>query len=392
MHSDTVLRINRVSASAPRLELCEHKGIGHPDSICDGVAEAVSRALSNAYLQSYGHVQHHNVDKALLIGGQTAPRFGGGEVLEPIRLILAGRATRLPGVDLTTSVCDAARQHLAETLHCDTNIFRIEASVREGSKDLQQVFSRRNAVPLANDTSVGVGYAPYSTLEFKVLELARILRSGEFLRAFPAAGDDFKIMGFRIDERPQFTVALAFVDREVKSVKHYFEIKAEATCYLEKELDAANAIHINMLDDFSSIGEGGIYLTVSGLSAEHGDDGQVGRGNRVNGLITPCRPMSLEAAAGKNPVAHVGKLYNVLAQEIAQAVCEEIESIDEASVQILSTIGKPVNEPQLISIQVVSAKGLDVLVKRRIEEIVASYVNRTSEISRDLIAGKISVF
>jgi S-adenosylmethionine synthetase len=42
-------------------------------------------------------------------------------------------------------------------------------------------------------------------------------------------------------------------------------------------------------------------------------DAQFGRGNRINGLITPCRPMRLEAAAGKIPVTHVGKIYNVMA-------------------------------------------------------------------------------
>ena len=68
---------------------------------------------------------------------------------------------------------------------------------------------------------------------------------------------------------------------------------------------------VNALDDPKASDESGIYLTVTGLSAEQGDDGEVGRGNRVNGLITPSRAMSLEAAAGKNAVAHVGKLYNL---------------------------------------------------------------------------------
>ena len=60
-------------------------------------------------------------------------------------------------------------------------------------------------------------------------------------------------------------------------------------------------------------GAGGMYLTVLGTSADGADGGQVGRGNRVNGLISLHRPMSTEAAAGKNPVSHVGKIYNLLA-------------------------------------------------------------------------------
>src|SRR5690606_40191772 len=74
------------------------------------------------------------------------------------------------------------------------------------------------------------------------------------------------------------------------------------------------AVEVNMADGETPES---VYLTVTGTSAESGDYGQVGRGNRANGLITPHRPMSLEAVAGKNPVTHVGKLYNLLASRIA---------------------------------------------------------------------------
>ena len=66
-----------------------------------------------------------------------------------------------------------------------------------------------------------------------------------------------------------------------------------------------------------------MYLTLLGTSAEQGDSGQVGRGNRVCGLISLNRPMSVEAAAGKNPVSHVGKIYNVLAHELAMRIYAE---------------------------------------------------------------------
>jgi len=395
MSDDVTFAITSVPAyvrSAARTEVCEHKGIGHPDSICDGVAEMVSQALSRAYLRAYGEVQHHNVDKALLVAGQSDPHFGGGKLLVPLRLIVCGRATQLPDVVIEELVCRAAHEYLAKTLHCDPNIFSIESAVREGSANLGQVFSRGGSTRLANDTSFGAGSAPYSGLELKVLELARILRSPEFRHAFPAAGDDYKIMGARIDKRFRFTIALAFVDREITSVSGYFAIKQAVTHYLEKAADASDAIGLNMLDDPNATCESGIYLTVTGLSAEHGDDGQVGRGNRVSGLITPCRTMSLEAAAGKNPVAHVGKLYNVLAFEMAKAICSQIEQVEEASVQLLSTIGKPLAEPQLISIQVVAAEALNQRTTRHIEEVAHSYLNRIGEISQRLITGDLKVF
>ena len=147
-----------------------------------------------------------------------------------------------------------------------------------------------------------------------------------------------------------------------------------------------------MLDDPDAVSEEGIYLTATGLSAEQGDDGEVGRGNRVNGLITPYRTMSLEAAAGKNPVAHVGKLYNVLAHEMAKAICAEVEGIDEASVQILSTIGRPVNEPQLVAIQALSAEALVREKTKRVETVAHGYLDRIEEISNRLITGELNVF
>ena len=42
-------KINSDPVENRDLELVERKGIGHPDSICDGIAESVSRALSREY-------------------------------------------------------------------------------------------------------------------------------------------------------------------------------------------------------------------------------------------------------------------------------------------------------------------------------------------------------
>ena len=66
------------------VELVERKGIGHPDSIADGLSESVSRALCKMYLERYDRVLHHNTDETQIVGGQSAPRFGGGDVLEPV--------------------------------------------------------------------------------------------------------------------------------------------------------------------------------------------------------------------------------------------------------------------------------------------------------------------
>ena len=111
-------------------------------------------------------------------------------------------------------------------------------------------------------------------------------------------------MGVRRGRHLHLTVAIAFVDRFIRSVSDYFAQKqavgASLTEFLRSRLNELDevTVEINLLDDQQQ-GEAGIYLTVLGTSAEHGDCGQVGRGNRINGLISLCRPMTLEAASGK---------------------------------------------------------------------------------------------
>lgn len=377
-----------------RTEICEHKGAGHPDSLCDGVADAVSQALCGAYLRAYGEIRHHNVDKALLIGGRSHPRFGGGEVEVPMRLIIAGCADPLPAPDNVDNLAHAAaRAYLERTLRYFTAEISIEVAIRVGAAQLRGTVAPGAGIPVANDTSFGAGYAPYSRLEQAVLGLSLLLRSPGFRLAFPSAGDDFKVMGRRIDDAIGMTIALAFVDREVSSVKDYFAQKGAMETWLTERLALGCAVHINTLDAKDANDESGIYVTVTGASAEHGDDGQVGRGNRVNRLITPSRTMSLEAAAGKNPVSHVGKLYNVLSLEMAHALVTEIPDLREVEVQLLSAIGQPVNTPLLVALRCCPRDGRSVpLDEARMQRIVQAHLGSIPSLSMRLARGELPVF
>ena len=204
---------------------------------------------------------------------------------------------------------------------------RIVPRIRPTSPDLAAVFARQRetGVPPANDTSLGVGFAPLDDLERIVLEVERRLNSPEMKRAQPEIGEDIKVMGARHGGRIVLTIACALVGRHVANLADY-QAKKARVC--ELALDAARSLTRMPIEAQVNTADGdtpdSVYLTVTGLSAESGDDGQVGRGNRVNGLITPYRPMTLEAAAGKNPVTHVGKLYNVMANRIARALISEV--------------------------------------------------------------------
>lgn len=375
------------------VEMCEHKGIGHPDTIVDAVCEAAARDLALAYRRALGYVLHFNVDKGLLVAGQSLPCFGGGRVIEPIKLIICGRATS-PGSEFNVHdiVAGAARRYLELAIRTNVEHFEIIPEIKHGSLNLKQIYAGGNAVRRANDTSFGVGYAPYSELEQRVLDLSQRLKSTEFRLAFPAAGDDFKIMGFRLGKTFTFTVAIAFIDRHIESALHYFHIKGKMHDYLMQTLVGGCVVRLNALDDPQAQDESGLYLTVTGLSAEMGDDGQVGRGNRVNGLITPGRPMSLEAAAGKNPASHVGKIYNVLAHAMARAICEGVPDAGETTVHMLSTIGQPIDQPQVITVEVAAPKGLTPVLTKQITAVAAGQLEHVFELTERLVRGEVEVY
>ncbi|QUN28636.1 methionine adenosyltransferase [Cupriavidus sp. KK10] len=372
-------------------EMCEHKGIGHPDSLCDGAVEAAARALCCAYLEAYGAVQHFNLDKALLTGGMSAPKFGGGKVLRPIRLIVSGPVTELPSAKAEQVVEQAIREYLATCLGGIGNDIRIEPILRPSAPNLRRV-TDSPSIPLSNDTSFGVGYAPHTSLEKAVLSAAHLLRSSAFRETFEAAGLDYKVMGSRLDEHQRLTIALAFVDRCVHGVDEYFTLKEEIGSHLAERIGIECEIAINTLDNRDATDESGIYLTVTGLSAEHGDDGQVGRGNRVNGLITPYRPMSLEAAAGKNPASHVGKLYNVLAHRLATHIQVNVDGADEVIVRLLSGIGRPIDQPQLVAIDVVAERGLSSAQEQQIRELATRQLAELPALVNELVHGTVAVF
>jgi S-adenosylmethionine synthetase len=131
---------------------------------------------------------------------------------------------------------------------------------------------------------------------------------------------------------------------------------------------------------------------VTGLSAEMGDDGQVGRGNRVNGLITPNRNMSLEAAAGKNPVSHVGKIYNVLATLMAKDLHERLEEVDEVGVTLLSAIGKPTDQPQVAAIEIGTRHGVSAELIREATSVADEWLGKIGTITNLIIEEKVTLY
>jgi len=338
-----------------RVEMAERKGIGHPDTICDEITEQISIELCRYYLETFGAIMHHNVDKALLIGGQSLPAYNGGKVIKPISLIIAGRATQQVG-DKTIPVAEIAiettKAWLAKNIrHLDVaKDVQVVANIRPGSAELVELFGRfgKGETPLANDTSFGAGFYPLSLLEETIIRIENLLNSAAVKHQFPFIGEDLKVMGVKDESIPHYTIAIAIVDRYIAGLADYISKIKQVETFVRTQLALNDAgVYLNTADDYA---RESIYLTVTGTSAESGDDGQVGRGNRINGLITPYRPMSLEATAGKNPVSHVGKIYNHFAMDLSRAIVEH-HFAEAAQVFIVSQIGKPINAPQLLHLK-----------------------------------------
>jgi S-adenosylmethionine synthetase len=149
---------------------------------------------------------------------------------------------------------------------------------------------------------------------------------------------------------------------------------------------------MNTLDERGR-GLGGVYLSLLGTSAEDADSGQVGRGNRVNGLISMGRPMGTEAAAGKNPVSHVGKIYNVLSHRIARKIYEEINNSDggvkEVYIMLLSRIGTPIDRPLMASAQILLERGKTLKeVSKIAHNIFETEISNIDRFCMELIEGK----
>jgi len=387
-------KINYTPIEKQNTELVERKGIGHPDSIADGIAETVSRALSKYYLENYGSILHHNTDECQIVGGQSAPKFGGGVVLEPAEVILVGRAVtdvndeRLP---IRSTAIKAARDYMKKNfmyLNVDTDV-TFDCKIGKGSVDLRGLYESKKL--LANDTSFGIGYAPFSETEKIVLETAKMI-NGKLKKKIKGIGEDIKVMAGRKKDVINLTIADAMVDSEIPDADHYISVKEElknivhdnALKYTDREVN----VYVNTGDDIKrSI----YYLTVTGLSMENGDDGSVGRGNRANGLITPNRPMSMEASAGKNPVTHVGKIYNILAFRIANEIVKLSSDINEAQVRLLSQIGKPIDKPEIASVQLIMNGNLN-KVEKDVYSVVDEKLENITDVTKDIVNGKVSVF
>ncbi len=389
---------NQTPLEEQKFEIVERKGLGHPDSICDSILDRVSVELSREYLKKFGSIMHHNADKSLLVAGEVETKFGGGNVKQPMLLIFGDRATAEVGGDAVSVekiAVGAAKNWIKENLRFvdPEKHVRYQVELKPGSAALTDIFKREGNILSANDTSAAVGYAPMSSTEQIVLKTERFLNSKKFKKEFPVVGEDVKVMGIRKDSGISLIVGAAFVDKFVENENDYFKKKEEV---LEQVRQFINENHnfkkidlrLNTLDARGR-GVDGVYLTVLGTSADGADSGQVGRGNRPNGVIPLNRHTGSEAAAGKNPVSHVGKIYNILTHKIANEIYVKVPDLTEVYVWLVSQIGKPIDEPAIAVARVITKPGVGVdSVRKQIAETMDNELEHINKFCKDLADGK----
>ncbi|MDQ0750188.1 S-adenosylmethionine synthetase [Streptomyces africanus] len=399
------LVIDTAMARPDATTIVERKGLGHPDTLADHLAERLSRAYSHHTVERFGAVLHHNFDKLALLGGASEVRYGAGRMTAPVRVLVNGRAAPMCGrerIPVEEIVEAEVRAFFAERLpevsdHLDI-VFNITSNSSPGAvltgdeaPDRTRWFNprsiedlRERRVRLSNDTSLGTGWAPENTFESFVRELVNHFSGkSEFTRAHAWCGSDVKLMGYWDGEQADVVLCVPQKSRFVASRAEYVRnteiVLAECQRFAALRLPGTEARFRLNARDVPEKDE--LYLTYTGSSIESGDEGVVGRGNRVNGLITPLRPMNLEGANGKNPVYHVGKLYNIAAQRLAERLHEATG--EHAEVHLVSATGQRLDQPWRVLVRLASPDVEVDKVQALVEEALSEFPALTDELVSD---------
>ena len=356
-----ILPLNTAAGDAAMVEVVERKGIGHPDTLCDAIAERASQLYSQHCLSAYGRVAHHWFDKVMLVGGEATTGYGHGVLTRPYQLVFAGKAAfavgddAIPVEDLlaegTRDVLGAVLKQFDPERHfCIRNMLVDHRGSGRGDgryrpRSPGDLLSLDDPKRVSNDCNVLTGFAPLSRLEALVLDIERQLTSPGGLGNAPDVGVDVKIVGTRLGDHVELLANVPFIAAEIPSRAAYQRRHGEIAEFIREHARDRHGVELELTLNPAPPP----YLTVTGSVADTGDVGVVGRGNRSNGLITPMRPMSIEAASGKNPLDHTGKIYSRIANQLAASVTAA--GGGDVVVTISTAKERPLDDPSLVAIQ-----------------------------------------
>lgn len=349
-------------------DVVERKGIGHPDSLADIIAEEFSRRYSLLGMERFGAVPNHWVDKVALIGAGSVIDFGCYSIEKPVSAYLFGKVTRSVG-DERIPIEDLFRDVVEDVLRRATRDSRILGHLRTHVENTAGVAADHPPFfyypggasdcsaavhgGRANDTAFCSAYAPADPLDCLAIDLENYANGPVFGSAFPAVGADVKVMIVRAGVSVDLTLCLPAHPDLTGSHDAYREVMAAAGEHLLAFVEGHSVVRrhqwrtrfcLNTKDH-----EGGAYLAPFGTSLGKGDCGLVGRGNKANGVISANRGAGVEALAGKNPVHHTGKLYTLAATRIADQVFARLKVPNETV--LVSRNGDPLTDPSFVGVR-----------------------------------------
>ena len=396
-----VAKDNRTYLGNDDFELVERKGVGHPDTICDAIAERASSDYSKYCIETFGKPAHHWFDKVMLIGGEADVDYGIGKITKPYKVIFAGKVSyhvgtkRIPVEDILykSAVCVLEEVLTGFDAKCHlvvvNELVDYQGSGRGTSRyqpsSVEALPSLNNPELVSNDSNLLSAYAPLTTLESLVLLVERFVNGKDFKMRNPDTGWDVKVLGNRFLDHYELLLNMPFLAKDIHSMEEYLQRKQdvydEITKFISEKFDIKVHLMMNATDR-----NGRPYLTALGSVADTGDVGVVGRGNRMNGLITPMRPMSIEAPAGKNPIDHTGKIYGVVANEIAYEVYKAIKMPVE--VYIFTAKESRLNNTDRVIVKVINFTDEE-REKKIIEQIVKEQFDNIGHVSEKIIYDRI---
>ena len=325
-------------------EIVERKGLGHPDSLADGIANLVSIEYSKYCLKNFGHVLHHNVDKVYIGGGMFLSDFGSAKMVEPISVVINGRMSDRFGkslIDVKKIQRDAAKKYLSWVLpeldatkdvvitpNASQNMPNISHPYwyrPRGVEDLPEIRELQ-----ANDTSVIASYSPLTMTERLVLAIEKyfwVFEGNSFRPKFKDLGQDIKVMGERYKTEINIILCVPVLAKAVFSEEQYYSkisaIEKKLTMYA-KEIVGGSGLKVHLKVNPMIGPKPKIYILGAGSCIEGGEEGLVGRGNDYRGIISMSRPHIMEAPFGKNPVYHSGRVLSCLTSNLADAITKKL--------------------------------------------------------------------
>lgn len=315
------------------LEVVERKGLGHPDTLADALAELVSIDYSKFCLEKFGYVLHHNLDKFYIGAGLFKSDFGFCEKVKPVQVIVNGRISDSYNgqkIDLVSLQRKSILGYLKSIFPRSEEFdFAINHNATQNSR-LPNWFSPRSVEDLpeysqlrAGDNAFCVFSWPLTTVENLVYSLEGYFwdKSGEFPQPkFSYLGQDIKVMACRQGEGVNVGLRVPIISTYTKNrdeYRHIVESVQKDLVLFASEI-AGSKYHIDL-----ELNAHKPYLLGFGSCIECGEEGLVGRGNSNSGVISVFRPHTTEAPSGKNPVYHTGRVLNFLVMSLSKAIFKE---------------------------------------------------------------------